>query len=263
MSEENSEAGEISVEKQKELARWSVGRTMEEITDVATVIGMQPSDIYRWRRKYVTEEAAPDPVGPLRDFIERGQAAQRAVDEVIAEHELETHEKETNGMGKEDLTEAKKAEIAKWSVGKSEKEIAAKAKTLGYQSPATIYKWRTDLLAPSDRGAGKAALPKGLRDKAIALAQRVGAAETASRMGLKRTTVQTWMARAAKAEEEEAERAPKDAGSPATGGSSAIRGDTNELRKLRLENTLLHALLADAKAQGYAVPFDLVRLVEK
>lgn len=309
MTEETPAPTEAEEANRREIARWSVGKTMEEIVMMAKAINEKPASIYEWRNRYAGDlNVVVDEVAPLPTPEEAEQIREtvKGAPPVTWAHGSRGTDwtKEANGMGKEEMTEAKKIEIAKWSVGKSEKEILAKAKTIGYSAAATIYQWRKQFIgrgptkrqwtekdkrrlvteyetlgrseekfkqahpevAPSmvrrwgaefskQRGGARFAFTPDLRDKAIALAQRIGATEAASRLGLKRSTVSTWLERASKDEQAEQEANAQMTVKPSGQLEKAIqRTDSDELRKLRLENTILHAILADAKAQGYVVP---------
>lgn len=134
----------ITLEKQREIALWAVGKTAEEIEQVASTIGLDRSVIARWRRKYVDEAHTPQPPPESPEVTETAATTQ-----------------ETNGMGKETegpqkLSEDKKIELAKWSLDKTDKEINDKLREYGYSGGGMVYHWRKKYLpkekVPTKRG---------------------------------------------------------------------------------------------------------------
>ncbi len=195
MPSDESEAVPVTIEKQKELAAWSVGRTREEIEAVAEVIGRDASSIYAWREKYQAEMAAAPPPEPEPEPEPAPEPEPEHQTEIIDEMAKEQTESSGKKSRRNVLTKEIKESVGKWAVGKTWPELQAKGKELGVTAEALHYLRKKHI---AGKPAGPSIRKYSAEDKARIVAE-YNATPEGERMawlraqGLSRTTIFPWL----------------------------------------------------------------------
>lgn len=256
------EAAPITIDKQREIARWATGKGDEEIRQFAQALGLDWSAIYRWRRKFADEPTVGKDVGSVEA---PSPFASTSASPIPISADRETAEPQQQG----EQTEMAKEDTRKHYDEEERKEWVAAFKKVGSPSaykkkfprgphPSVVYGWIKKDAPPPEPGSrttatGGRIYTEEFRRQVADRARQSTASAAAREFKVALSAVTNWMRRYPAAVPEPAP--PAQASAPPwrqarTQGMTPARIAKADVERLQAENALLRAQIAYLSKYG-------------
>lgn len=254
------EAAPITIEKQREIARWATGKGDEEIRQFAQALGLDWSAIYRWRRKFADE---PPTEVPAQAMVRTPIAGTSLV------HVYETTPAAPPPQQQGEQTEMAKEDVRKHYDEEERKEWVAALKKVGPKAyrkkfprgphPSGVYGWIRKDAPPPEPGSrtmatGGRIYTEEFRQQVVDRARQISATAAAKEFKVAPSSVFNWMRRSPFAEPAPAPAAEASAPTPwrqlRNQGMTPARIAKADVERLQAENALLRAQIAYLSKYG-------------